>query len=60
MDEQQLHANRGYQVVALRWGLLTFVLLTLTLRLVSRKISKQSFWWDDHLAMIGMVSVRRC
>lgn len=58
MDE--LHANRGPQVVALRWGLLAFVLLTLTLRLACRKISKQSIWWDDYLALIGMVSLKDC
>lgn len=57
MDD--LPTNRGPQVIALRWGLLAFVLLTLTLRLACRKISTQSFWWDDYLAIIGMVRFGR-
>lgn len=47
--------SRQHQVVAIIAIFLTLAIISVFLRLISRKISKAKFWWDDYLIVLGLV-----
>lgn len=46
---------RRWLILVVSW-MTTLAILSIGLRLLSRRIRKQKLWWDDYMIMFSMVS----
>ena len=55
-----LSANQGPRLVGSMITLILLPTLFVIARLVSRKVARAGYWWDDLFVLIACVSIARC
>ena len=54
LSPQELMADKGYKVLISAIVLYVLVVISVSLRLFARRISKASLWWDDWFILLAL------
>ena len=58
MSSTNEHANKGPMVLGISILLCFLAIKAVTLRFLSRKLSKAQYWWDDWMILAALVSLQ--